>query len=117
MFELCDTLHPMKTSERSRKLAGVIAQQLPPILQQLLTPNQVGLLTVTSVDVTGDLGMADVWLEAIGAPAGWIDAVIKIKPKVEHELLKTVMVRRPIQLHFKRDPGGLHAQKISQLME
>jgi len=104
----------MKTSDRSRKLAGVIQQQLPPLLQQFLTPNQVGLLTVTDVEVSGDLGIAEIWLEAMGAPAGWLDAVTKIRPKIEHELIKTVMVRRPIQLRFKRDPGGLHAQKISQ---
>lgn len=104
----------MKTSDRSRRLAGVIAQQLPPLLQKFLTPNQVGLLTVTDVEVSGDLGIAEVWLDAIGAPAGWIECVTKIRPKIEHELLRSVDVRRGIQIRFKRDNGGLHAQSISK---
>ncbi len=102
----------MKTSERSRRLAGVMAQELPPLLQKFLTPNQVGFLTVTDVEVSGDCGVAEVWLDALSAPAGWIDAVNKVKPKITHELLTRVKLRRPIILRFRHDKGSEHAKSL-----
>lgn len=101
----------MKTSERSRRLAGVVMQELPPILQRLLTPNQVGFLTVTSVEISGDCGIAEVYLDALSAPTqDWLDAVNKIKPKVVHSLLSRVKMRREMVLIFKKDMGIEHAK-------
>ncbi len=102
----------MKTSERSRRLAGVIAQELPPILQQLLTPNQVGFLTVTAVEVSGDCGIVEVFLDALSAPEGWLKTVEKIKPKIVHQLLSRVKLRREIEMRFKKDTGITHANSI-----
>jgi ribosome-binding factor A len=107
----------MKISERSRRLAGVISQELPPILQQLLTPNQVGFLTVTAIDVSGDCGVAEVWLDALSAPAGWIDAVNKVKPKITHSLLTRVKLRREIILRFKKDTGIEHAKIMNEKLK
>ena len=100
----------MKTSERSRRLAGVVKQELPPILQQLLTPNQVGFLTVTAIDISGDCGIAEIYLDALSAPAGWLDAVNKVKPKIAHSLLSRVKMRREMVLIFKQDLGIEHAK-------
>lgn len=102
----------MKTSERSRRLAGVIAQELPPLLQQFLTPNQVGFLTVTDIEVSGDCGIAEVWLDALSGPADWMTAVEKVKPKITHMLLTRVKLRREIQLRFRRDKGADHAKSL-----
>ncbi len=107
----------MKTSERSRRLAGVIAQELPPILQQLLTPNQVGMLTVTEVEVSGDCGLAEVWLDALSAPAEWLKQVEKVKPKILHLLLSKVKLRREIELRFKKDTGIDNARVISEKLK
>lgn len=102
----------MKTSERSRRLAGVIAQELPPLLEQLLTPNQVGFLTVTAVEVSGDCGITEVFLDALSAPEGWLNAVEKVKPKIVHQLLSRVKLRREIEIRFKKDKGITHANVI-----
>lgn len=107
----------MKTSERSRRLAGVIAQELPPLLQQFLTPNQVGFLTVTEVEVSGDCGIAEVWLDALSAPANWLEAVQKVKPKIAHDLLKRVKLRRSIELRFLKDAGIEHAKIMNQKLK
>lgn len=116
-FFIFGTVRAMKTSERSRKLAGVISQELPPILQQLLTPNQVGFLTVTAIEVSGDCGIAEVWLDALSAPPGWLDAVRKVKPKIAHSLLTRVKLRREIVLRFKKDPGVEHAKIMNEKLK
>jgi ribosome-binding factor A len=100
----------MKTSERSRRLAGVVMQELPPILQKILTPNQVGFLTVTAIDISGDCGIAEVYLDALSAPADWMDALNKVKPKIVHTLLTRVKMRREMVVIFKKDLGIDHAK-------
>ena len=116
-FLIFGTVRAMKTSERSRRLAGVIAQELPPLLQQFLTPNQVGFLTVTEVEVSGDCGVAEIWLDALSAPANWLDAVNKVKPKIAHDLLQRVKVRRPIVLRFLYDKGIEHAKIMHEKLK
>lgn len=107
----------MKTSERSRRLAGVIGQELPPLLQQFLTPNQVGFLTVTEVEVSGDCGIAEIWLDALSAPADWLNAVQKIAPKITYELLTRVKLRRGIILRFLQDKGIEHAKAMNEKLK
>ncbi len=104
-------MRAMRTSERSRRLAGVVKQELPPILQQLLTPNQVGFLTVTAIEISGDCGIAEIYLDALSAPTpDWIEAVNKVKPKIAHSLLSRVKMRREMVLIFKQDLGIEHAK-------
>lgn len=92
-------------------------QELPPILQQVLTPNQVGFLTVTDIEVSGDCGIAEVWLDALSAPAGWMNQVEKVKPKIVHSLLTKVKLRREIEIRFKHDTGIGHAQKMNEKLK
>ncbi|MBT6832165.1 ribosome-binding factor A [bacterium] len=116
-FENFTTIAPMKISPRSQKMASVIQQLLPALVEKILTPNQIGFLSITAVEIAGDLGMADIFVDAIGAPAGWIRHLEKISPKLEHEIARELKLRRKMIFRWKRDGGPLHAKKMESLMQ
>ena len=101
----------MKISPRSQKLAGAVRTALPEILHRILPPEKVGLLTVSAVEVSGDLQVADVFLRSIGGKNDFLKLCEKVAPKIQFALSAKVKTRLPIQLRFKKD-ASINAAKI-----
>jgi len=91
----------MKTSPRGQKLASVIEQALGPILQRYTNPEDFGHLTIVDVQVSGDLGVVDVYIQSIGGPASYLRKLQKLTSKISRELLNHIEVRRACILRFK----------------
>lgn len=106
----------MKTSPRSQKLSGVIKTQLPGIIQKLTSPNQVGFLTISAIEVSGDLSLADAFVSFLGSPPEAFKNLQKITPKIEYELNKGLSLPRLIRLRFKRDKSAEHVKTINNLL-
>ncbi len=106
----------MKISERSKRVASVLKEKIPPMFQQFLSPNQVGFVTVTEIEVAGDLGVADVFVRSIGGPKGFIKVIQKIAPKISYEVSQQVQLRRPMNLRFKLDKSAQVAGKMKDLL-
>jgi ribosome-binding factor A len=109
-------MRAMKTSERSRRVASVLKEKIPPLFQQFLSPNQVGFVTVTEIEVAGDLGMADVFVRSIGGPKDFIKAIQKVGPKMEYEVSQQVQLRRPMKLRFRLDQSAQATGKIKEFL-
>jgi ribosome-binding factor A len=107
----------MKTSPRSQKMAGVLQQLIPGLVEKFLTPNQVGLLSVTAVEVAGDLGVADIFVDAMGAPPDWIKNLAKITPKIQHEIARELKLRRKMILRWKRDASPQYIRRMNELLK
>lgn len=107
----------MKVSEKSKKLAGVIEEHLPMIIPDLLTPNQIGFLTVSAIELSGDLKVADVFVSSIGAPKDYLKSLQKVTSKIEYELAKRVPRQFAIKLRFKENQAHKHVRKINSLLE
>jgi len=105
----------MRTSPRSQKAAGVIHTLLPSLLQQYTTPNQVGFISVSAVELSGDLGVADVFVTQIGSAKDWLKNLQKIAPKLEHEISKALKLRRKLLIRFKMDKSPQHIKNIQNL--
>lgn len=106
----------MKMSPRSQKLAGVLMEKIPTLLQQIFTPDDVGFLTVTAIEVSGDLEVADIFVRSLDGPRGICAKLNTAAGKIAHELLRQVHVRRAIRLRFKPDRGVARAEKIQSLL-
>ena len=102
----------MKISERSQKLAQVIQEQLPGIVDKFTTPNQVGFLTVSAVEVAGDLSMADIFVNTIGGPVDYIKYLAKIAPKLQHEISQKIQMRRVCRFRFLENQAPAYVRKI-----
>ncbi len=105
----------MKTSPRSRKLATIVQELLPTIIQKHATPNQIGFLTITGVEISGDLGIANIFFTTIGNSRKAQEYLEKISRKIIYELLKKVKLRREIVLNWKKDDTGKVISKIDHL--
>ena len=104
----------MKVSARSQKLGGIVSELLPPMVEKFLTPNQVGFLTITAVEVSGDLGLIDVYINVMGANTKEaIKSLAKVTPKIRFELLKKIKLRREFILRWKVDKGRMNMDKFS----
>lgn len=93
----------MKVSERSKRLAGVVEEVISPIIQKFTDPGEVGFLTVTAVEVSGDLGICDIFLRSIGGPKKFLGPIKKASKKISHELTMKIPIRRAMVLRFKPD--------------
>jgi ribosome-binding factor A len=104
----------MRISERSKRAGGVVREKIPVIISKLLTPNEIGFLTITAVEISGDLGIADVFVSSINAPNNFLSKLKKIEKKVSTELCREILTRRPMIIRFKLDKSVAHAANIEE---
>jgi len=90
----------MKSSPRSLKLAGLIQDTLPLIFFQFANVEQFGFLSVVHVVVSPDLRVAEVVIQSVNAPKGFLKKLQKIAPKLAYELSQKISLRGPIELRF-----------------
>jgi len=106
----------MKTSERSKRLVGTVENLLPPIINKFLSPDDIGFLTISALEISGDLGVADIFVRSIGAPPGFVKKLKKLEGKISHELNQSLDLRRAMKLRFKMDQSVHHADKMKDLL-
>ncbi|MCK5460599.1 ribosome-binding factor A [Candidatus Gracilibacteria bacterium] len=102
----------MKVSERSKKLAGVVEEQISFLIQSRVTPEEVGFLTITAVEISGDLGICDVFVKSLGANADYLKILKKQEKRIAQDLAKIVKTRRIIQVRFRPDKSGKLDDKL-----
>ncbi len=107
----------MKTSERSKRAVGVIRVKVPVIITRFLTPEKIGFLTITAIEIAGDLGVADIFVSSLNAPDNFLSALQKISKKVSTELCKEMQLRRPMQIRFKMDKSVEYVDKINKCFD
>jgi len=105
----------MKISDRSRRLAGTIEQILPEIMRPLIDPDKFGFVTVTAVEVAGDLGLVDVFVRSLGGPAEYLKHLQKMEKKMAHLLLQKLELRRAFTLRFKPDKAVKAVERLNEL--
>lgn len=93
----------MKQSERSKKLATVVQPQLMPLINRFSSPAEVGLVTITAIEISGDLGVCDIFVRSVGGPSNFHKKLDKYAKKIAHEISQRVPTRRTMVLRFKRD--------------
>lgn len=105
----------MKTSPRGQRLAGSIQQMFPEILRPQLDPDVHGFVTITAVEVSGDLGVVDVFVRSLGGPADYLKALQKMEKKVAHQLLQKLSLRRHFILRFKPDQAVKAVEALDKI--
>ncbi len=93
----------MKISPRSQRLAGSVEKCLPEIMQKIIPYEMTGFLTISAVEISGDLMVADVFLRAISGPDDFVENANHFAKKITFELSKKVETRLPIKIRFKKD--------------
>jgi ribosome-binding factor A len=100
----------MEESNRQKKIAGVLQEDLAKILQEMIRDSgQTGIIiSVSKVSVTVDLSIAKVYVSVF--PSKNADALVQelneIKPKIKHQmalLTKNQLRKMPDLLFFNDD--------------
>jgi len=84
-------------------MATQVEALVSPLITQFCDPGQTGFCTVTAVEVSGDLQVADIFVRSIESPGGWLKALKKVAPKIAHEIGQSLDLNQKLLIRFKED--------------
>ena len=110
-------------SNRQKKIAGVLQNDLAKVLQELLRESgQLStILTVSKVSVTVDLSIAKVYVSVF--PSDKAEAIIKelkqLTPKIKHQIARLTkhQLRKMPDLSFYNDDSMEYIQNIEKAVK
>ncbi len=107
----------MKATPRTRKLNEAVKEALAAILLEEIADPRVDLATVTSVEVSADLKVADIYVVTHGDEAAQqdlLDGLESAKGRIRTALGRRVAMRFLPELRFKTDPSVEQGMRITQ---
>jgi len=107
----------VKSTPRTRKLGEAIKEQVAAILLEEIADPRVDLVTVTSVDVSPDLGVANIYVVTHGdaeRQAALIAGLDSAKNRIRASVGRRVSMRIVPELHFRTDPSVEQGMRITK---
>lgn len=114
----CREVSPLRI--RSHRVGEQIKKELSHILQHELKDPRVGFVTVTGVDVTGDLQQATVYISVMGSKddlEGTLKGLEKAKGFMRTEIGRRIRLRHTPELLFKVDESIEYGNRIEKLLK
>jgi ribosome-binding factor A len=106
-------------SKRIARLNEQLKRELSELIRRDVRDPRVGLVTVTGVDVAGDLGSARVYIRTIDRVEDFEDTLAGLTaaaPFLRRELGQLLHIRRVPELRFQRDHSFERAQRIEEIL-
>src|SRR5690625_7851739 len=91
---------------RANRVAEQIKQELGDILKTKVKDPRIGFVTVTEVDVTGDLQQAPIYVTVLGDEKKKDDTLIglsKAKDFIRTEIVQRIHLRKTPEIFYKYD--------------
>lgn len=107
-------------SMRSNRVAEQMKKELTDILSRKVKDPRIGFLTVTDVEVTGDLQQATVYITVLGGEEereGTLKALAKAKGFIRSELGQRIRLRKTPELMFEFDESVAYGSRIDTLLK
>jgi len=108
-----------RPSHRPERVAEAIRQTVAEFLTGNVRDPRVGFVTVTAVEVSGDLGHARVRVSVMGSEeekATSLEGLASAARFLRAQVAKALPLRTTPELHFELDRGLEHAQHIAQVL-
>lgn len=105
---------------RPHRVGEQLKKELSDILQRELKDPRIGFVTITGVDVTGDLQQATVYFSVLGNDADFddtLDGLEQAKGFIRSELGKRIRLRHTPELLFKLDESIRYGNRIEKLLK
>lgn len=109
---------PDRRYPRIARVNELVREVLAEELERLGDPS-LGFLTVTGVDVTGDLRQATVYYSVLGSSEAHEEAAGALRANIPHlkaALSRQVRLKYLPNLVFKEDPGVSRGERIEQII-
>jgi len=107
----------MKVSEKSKKAASQIEMLISQVIRRHLTPEDIGFLTVSAVELSGDFQVCDVFVSSLNGPRFVLKPLQKKAKLIAHDLKKELKLNYKLELRFKEDKSIERAEKLKHLMD
>jgi len=107
------------TGHRQNRLAGEIQREISQIIRDQMKDPRVGFVTVTDVEVSGDIRHAKIFVSVLGdetVTESCLAGLSKAKGFIRSELARRINVRYMPELHFKVDQSLDYSQKINSIL-
>ena len=104
---------------RSTKVGEQMKKELGDIITRKLKDPRVGFVTVTDVEVTGDLSMATVYITVLGdeeQQASTLKGLEKAKGFIRSEIGKRIRLRIVPEITFAMDESIAYGNRIESLL-
>jgi ribosome-binding factor A len=106
-----------KEFARSQRVAEQIQRELADLLQFEVKDPRVSMVTVTEVEVSGDLAHAKVFFSAAENPPELLQGLQKAAGFLRSQLSERMLMRSVPQLHFVYDASIERGMKLSRLID
>ncbi|RYL95301.1 30S ribosome-binding factor RbfA [Sporolactobacillus sp. THM7-4] len=103
---------------RVHRVAEQMKKEMSDIIEHRLKDPRVGFVTVTGVDVTGDLQDATVYISVLGdedKKTATLEGLTKARGFIRSEIGKRIRLRKTPEIQFKFDQSieyGSHIDKL-----
>ena len=107
-------------SQRTERIGDLIRGELAELIRRELRDPRVALATVNRVDVSRDLGYANVLVSALGTEEqreAAVRGLVSARGFLRRELAHRLSLRATPELRFELDRGAEHSQRISDLLD
>ncbi len=106
-----------KAYARSSRIAEQMRRELADLLQFAVKDPRVGMVTVTEVEVTGDMEHAKVFYSAAEGTAELQAGLEKSSGFLRSQVAKRMLLRKVPQLHFQYDASADYGMKMTKLID
>ena len=106
-----------KEFSRSHRVAEQMQRELADLLQFEVKDPRVGMVTITAVEVTGDMAHAKIFYSASKASDSMQQGLEKSAGFLRTQLAKRMLLRTVPQLHFVYDASIDNGMKMSKLID
>jgi ribosome-binding factor A len=106
-------------ANRSNRVAEQMKKELGEIIRRRLKDPRIGFVTVTDVEVTGDLQQATVFITVLGDDKTRVETLkglAKAKGFIRTEIGQRIRLRRTPELNFEFDESSNYGNKIDNLL-
>jgi ribosome-binding factor A len=110
---------PRRPKHRPERLGELIRQTVAAFLTGNVRDPRIGFVTVTKVEVSGDLGHARVWVSIMGTEeerALSLEGLGSAARFLRAQLARELALRTTPELHFELDRGLEHAARIDDVL-
>ena len=102
---------------RKDRIASLISREISEIIEHEIKDPRLGLVTITTVDVSNDLKTATVYFSSLNDKQEGLDTLNRAKGYIKSSLASRVRMRYMPSIEFKIDDSYEYGQKIDGLLE
>lgn len=106
-----------KEYSRSSRVAEQMRRELADLLQLEVKDPRIGMVTVTEVEVTGDMAHAKIFYSAKAGTPELQAGLEKSSGFLRSQLAKRMLLRIVPQLHFVYDQSADYGMKMTKLID